>query len=74
MKVKNLTFEKHQFVKAPKDPFYEQEGIIGFQLVTFKYNVFGKEMEDTYDTKILKDGTQKVIDGGGWIPAGTIVK
>ena len=49
-------------------------GIIGFQLVNVEINFYGKIITDTLDTKIMKDGRQIVIDGNGYISAGTEIQ
>lgn len=46
------------------------DGIVAFQLVKFDYNFYGTQMSDVIDTKIMKDGSQIVIDGNGFIKAG----
>jgi hypothetical protein len=47
------------------------EGIVAFQLVKINYSFYGNEMSDTFDTKIMKDGTQILINGNGFIKGGT---
>ena len=49
-------------------------GIIAFQLVNVEINFYGKIITDTLDTKIMKDGRQIVIDGNGYISAGTEIQ
>lgn len=49
-------------------------GIIGFQLVNVEINFYGKIITDTLDTKIMKDGRQIVLDGNGYISAGTEIQ
>ena len=49
-------------------------GIIAFQLVNVEINFYGKIITDTLDTKIMKDGRQIVIDGNGYISAGTDIQ
>ena len=49
-------------------------GIIGFQLVNVEINFYGKIITDTLDTKIMKDGRQIIIDGNGYISAGTDIQ
>ena len=46
-------------------------GIIAFQLVKFEYTFYGSLQSDIIDTKIMADGSQIVIDGNGFIKAGT---
>ena len=49
-------------------------GIVAFQLVNVEINFYGKIITDTLDTKIMKDGRQIVIDGNGYISAGTEIQ
>ena len=49
-------------------------GIVAFQLVNVEINFYGKLITDTLDTKIMKDGRQIVIDGNGFISAGTEIQ
>ena len=39
-------------------------------MVTITVNYFGKRVEDDFDTKIMADGSQFVIDGNGFIKDG----
>ena len=45
-------------------------GIVAFQLVKFTYLFYGSLQSEILDTKIMKDGTQIVIDGNGFIKSG----
>ncbi|CAB4131390.1 hypothetical protein UFOVP129_81 [uncultured Caudovirales phage] len=67
--MKKVTVKKGALV-ANTDKQLLKKGIIAFQLVVFTINFYGKEIIDTLDTKIMKDGTQIVIDGNGYIKAG----
>ena len=51
-----------------------RDGIIAFQLVNVEINFYSKIITDTLDTKIMKDGRQIVIDGNGYISAGTEIQ
>lgn len=71
MKMENLKITKHAFVKARQDvKEFRRKGIVGFQLVTITFDFFGHPQKGTYDTKILKDGRQFVINGDGFIKDG----
>lgn len=48
-----------------------QMGIVAFQMVEFSFPFFGADINSVLDTKIMSDGRQEVIDGDGFIPAGT---
>lgn len=70
--MKTVTANKMAKVEAPEE--FKAEGIVAFQVVSFEINFFGKVIETTHDTKIMEDGSQFVIDGDGFIPAGYEVK
>jgi len=65
-----VTTKKLKLVEVPKN---EQDDAVAFQLVEFSINYFGSKDTFILDTKILKDGTQVVIDGNGWIKDGYLV-
>jgi len=65
----NLTVKKHQIVENT-DKQLLKKGIVSFQLVTITVNYFGRDVQDTFDTKIMKDGRQFVISGNGFIRDG----
>lgn len=52
------------------DKQFLKQGIVAFQVVDFKVDYFGKIIETSHDTKIMKDGTQIVIGGCGFIKEG----
>lgn len=58
--------KKLQRVDVPTE-YQQEEGCIAFQMVEITYNFYGKQMSETFDTKILADGTQLVISGNGFI-------
>lgn len=51
-------------------PVGENGGVVAFQLVEFKINYYGQKMISIFDTKIMEDGSQYVIEGDGFIPSG----
>jgi hypothetical protein len=67
--MKKIEVKKGVLVKNT-DKKLLKKGIVAFQIVTFIINFYGKEIVDTLDTKIMKDGSQIVIDGNGFIKAG----
>lgn len=67
--MKEIEVKKGALVKNT-DKQLLKKGIVAFQLVVFTIKFFGKEITDTLDTKIMKDGSQIVIDGNGFIKAG----
>ena len=71
--MKTLEITRLQKVETT-DKIDLREGIIAFQLVNVEINFYGKLITDTLDTKIMKDGRQIVIDGNGYISAGTEIQ
>ena len=53
-------------VKADKN----ESGIIAFQMVAYSAVFYGSAVENTFDTKIMEDGSQIIIDGDGFFPSG----
>ncbi len=45
----------------------QYDGIVAFQRVEINYLTFAGIESRIFDTKIMKDGTQLVIDGNGWV-------
>lgn len=66
---KAVKIQKLQRVDVPLE-FQEKEGCVAFQMVKFTYTFYGSEQTDTLDTKIMKDGSQIVIGGNGFIKHG----
>ena len=52
------------------DPDMIAKGVVAFQIVEFVINFFGNEIVTSHDTKIMRDGSQVVIGGCGYIPEG----
>ena len=71
--MKAIKITKLQRVETP-DKNDLRIGIVAFQLVNVEINFYGKLITDTLDTKIMKDGRQIVIDGNGYIIAGTEIQ
>jgi len=67
--MKSITTKKFNRVENPDQETLSM-GIVAFQLVEFTINFFGKVIESTHDTKIMKDGRQFVIGGCGFIKDG----
>ena len=70
--MKKITYTKGAIVETPNKQDFKK-GIVAFQMVYFKINFFGKIIETNHDTKIMKNGTQIVIGGCGYIPDGFVV-
>ena len=68
--MKTLEITKYQKVETT-DKRDLAIGIIAFQLVKFDVYFYGQLISDVLDTKIMRDGRQFVIDGNGFIPAGS---
>ena len=71
--MKKITVKKLNRVENT-DKEMQGMGIIAFQVVEFTINFYGKIIETTHDTKIMKDGKQLVIGSCGFIPSGYEVK
>ncbi|MEA1848959.1 hypothetical protein U9K52_08555 [Chryseobacterium sp. MHB01] len=71
--MKNVTVTKLERVEN-EDLEFLSMGVIAFQLVKFSYNFYGSETVSILDTKIMKDGRQIIIDGDGFVPAGTEIQ
>jgi hypothetical protein len=67
--MKNIEIKKLQRVENPDAEMLAQ-GIVAFQLVKITASFFGAAIDGVYDTKIMSDGRQIVIDGDGFIKAG----
>jgi|LakMenE01Jun11ns_1017448.scaffolds.fasta_scaffold6305174_1 hypothetical protein len=64
MKIKKLELVKNIETNEKNAP-------IAFQLVEIVLSYYGNEQKFELDTKIMKNGDQIIIDGNGFIPAGT---
>jgi hypothetical protein len=65
-----IQIQKLALVEVPAE-FQNEVGAVALQMVKVTYFFYGKEITDTLDTKILANGKQIVIDGNGFIKAGT---
>lgn len=73
MKTTNIIQTKrHLLVDVPVQ-HQKEEGCVAFQLVELTYVFCGRRMVETFDTKILKNGKQLVINGNGIIKDGFII-
>jgi hypothetical protein len=61
--------KKLQLVAVPAQ-YQKKEGCVAFQMIELSYSFYGKQMTESFDTKILKDGRQIVINGNGFIKDG----
>ena len=64
-----VKIEKLQKTDVPTE-FQKEEGCVSFQKVRIQYEFYGKEMVEIFDTKILPNGSQFIIDGNGFIKSG----
>jgi hypothetical protein len=65
----SIETQKLQIVEVPAK-YQKSEGCIAFQMVKLTYTFYGKLMTEIFDTKILKNGDQIVINGNGFIKDG----
>lgn len=68
MTTKNIQITKQALVNVPAEE--QTDGVVAFQLCSFSYNMWGRDMVSTLDTKVMEDGRQFVIEGDGCIPTG----
>ena len=61
--------KKFQKVEVPVE-YQKEEGCVAFQMIELTYSFYGKQMTETFDTKILKNGDQIIISGNGFIKDG----
>jgi len=53
-------------VAAPEN----KGGVVAFQRVGYILDVYGSRVENTFDTKIMGDGSQIVVEGDGFFQSG----
>jgi len=68
--MENLTIKRLHRVETP-NPIDHKKGIVSFQLVDTTIYFYGHKVEQRFDTRIMKDGSQFVLNGSGFIPSGT---
>jgi hypothetical protein len=64
--MKTIEIKKMSLVEVP-DEYQKEEGCTAFQMVQLTYSFYGKVMTENFDTKILHNGKQIVINGNGFI-------
>lgn len=67
--MKSLVIEKFNKVENTDKEFLKK-GIVAFQLVKITYSFYGQILTDVFDTKIMSNGDQIIIDGNGFIKGG----
>lgn len=68
------TFQIAKFAKIDVPLEHQENGIVAVQLIEVTCNFFGKTIKEIMDTKILADGRQIVVDGNGYLKAGTEIQ
>lgn len=58
-----------QLTQVPTQ-YQKEEGCVAFQKVELTYVFYGKKMTDIFDSKILENGNQIIINGNGFIKDG----
>ena len=61
--------KKMQLVEVPAQ-YQKEENCVAFQMVQLTYSFYGKMMTENFDTKVLENGMQIVINGNGFIKDG----
>jgi len=64
-----MKIEKLTKTNVPVE-FQNEEGCVAFQIVKITYSFYGSEMSELFDTKILENGKQFIINGNGFIKDG----
>ena len=64
-----IKIEKLQKTEVPAQ-YQKEEGCLAFQMIKLTYVFYGKQMTEYFDTKILMNGKQIVINGNGFIKDG----
>jgi hypothetical protein len=64
-----MKIEKLTKTNVPVE-FQKEEGCVAFQMVKIKYSFYGSEMSEMFDTKIIENGKQFIINGNGFIKDG----
>ena len=64
-----MRVEKLTKVNVPVE-FQKEENCVAFQMVKITYSFYGSEMSEMFDTKILTNGTQIIVNGNGFIKDG----
>jgi hypothetical protein len=64
-----MKIEKLTKTNVPVE-FQKQEGCVAFQMVKITYSFYGSEMSELFDTKIIENGKQFIINGNGFIKDG----
>lgn len=70
MKAAIIKIEKAPICHVPEE-YQESLGCDKLQLIEITYNFFGAIREQRFDTKILPNGDQIIINGSGFFPSGT---
>ena len=68
--MKAISFTKLAITEVPVE-YQKEEGCVAFQKIKAEYSFYGSKRTDIFDTKILANGDQFVIDGNGFIKSGT---
>lgn len=64
-----MKIEKLTKTNVPVE-FQKEENCVAFQMVRITYSFYGSEMSELFDTKILENGNQFIINGNGFIKDG----
>ena len=68
-----IKIEKMQITEVPQKN-QKIEKCVAFQKIKITYIFYGKIMVDFFDTKILKNGKQIIINGNGYFNDGYEIK
>ncbi len=63
------TITKLHLTEVPAQ-YQKEEGCVAFQKIQIEYSFYGCKRSEIFDTKILSDGSQYIIDGSGFFKDG----
>ncbi|MGL5972468.1 MAG: hypothetical protein ACRCZK_01935 [Oscillospiraceae bacterium] len=71
MKNENVIIEILEHINIPEE--HQADDIVAFELLKVSYIIWGRNMEDTLDTTIDRNGVRRIKDGNGFFDYGTII-
>ena len=65
--MQNVTFTA---LEAPQAALQNDDGVVAFQEMEYSFLFFGNVVTGSFDTKIMADGSQSVVNGNGFFDSG----
>jgi hypothetical protein len=69
-KMKNVSIQRLAKVDVKGDEYFDSIGVVALQMVNVEFNFYGAVRVERLDSQIYADGTQRIIDGNGFIKDG----